>query len=174
MKIIKEFPDGLKLIKPDLYYDNRGYFFELYRENKIKKLIKSKVNFYQDNVSYSKKNVFRGFHFQKKPYQQGKLVTVLIGEIEDYAINLNKKSKYFLKSYKVKLNNKNGHLFWIPKNFAHGFLVKSNYAIVHYKVTNYYNPKYDSGINCTSKIINFNLTKKMIISKKDKDLPMNL
>ena len=174
MKIIKEFPEGPKLIKPNIFKDNRGYFFELYRKDILNKILKIKKKFVQDNVSFSKKNVFRGFHYQKTPYQQGKLVSVLKGEIEDYAININKKSKHYLKSYKVKLNNKNGYLFWIPENFAHGFLVKSKYAVLHYRVTNYYKPSHDSGINIKSNQIKLKLPKNILLSKKDKNLKMEI
>lgn len=174
MKIIKHLPDGLKILEPTVFKDNRGYFYELNQVKKIKKLLKKRGEFVQDNVSFSKKNVFRGFHFQKKPYQQGKLVTVLKGEIIDYAININKKSKNYLKSYEVRLNDKNSYLFWIPKDFAHGFFVKSKYALVHYKVDNYFKKSHDSGVNLKSKKIDIKLPKNLIISDKDKKLSVEV
>ena len=139
MKIYKTKINGLIFIKTRFFNDNRGYFFESYNK-KIYSKIGIKDNFVQSNFSLSKKNVLRGLHFQKnKP--QGKLISVIKGDILDVVVDIRKNSKTYGKHASFLLSEKNGNQLWIPKNFAHGFLSLSNNTIVNYKCTDFYDPK---------------------------------
>lgn len=158
------------LIKPKLYNDNRGAFAELYQKNKFFSLLKKKVEFVQENISFSKKNVIRGIHFQiKKP--QGKLIRVLNGRIFDVIVDLRKNSSSFGKWIGVHLSSENLEQIWIPPGFGHGFMSKTNNVILSYYVTEYWKPKYERCIKWNDKDLNIKwpLTKnyKPIISKKD-------
>src|SRR5437773_8731386 len=119
---------GLVVIEPDVYQDERGLFFELYKNswqfavgNLQTDNCKLPTDFLQDNVSISKKNVIRGLHFQIAPYEQGKLVTVVKGAVMDVAVDIRKDSPTFGKHISYELNERNRHLLWIPPGFAHGF-----------------------------------------------------
>ena len=151
-----------KIIKSKCYYDSRGYLQEIYLEKKYKK------KFIFSLVALSKKNVFRGFHFQHKN-QQAKLVYIAKGHILDIVIDLRKKSKNFRKVYKFRLKEKN--ILYIPKGFAHGYLSLAKENILIYYLTNYRNPKNESGIIWNDKTLKIKFPKKkLIISKKDKKL----
>ena len=161
------------LIKPKLIKDKRGYFYESLKINSLNKFVKKPFNIVQENVSYSKKNVFRGLHFQKNPFPQAKLVEVIQGEIFDIVVDIRKNSINYKKHLKVKLSDKNKLQLFVPEGYAHGFYVRSKTAIVKYKVNNYYSKKHDSGIATFDKdlkISNFFKTNKYIISDKDKNL----
>ena len=138
MKIHKtEFP-GLLIIEPDVFGDQRGYFFESY--NKLKfEANDLHLNFVQDNFSKSIKGTIRGLHFQIEPYAQGKLCQVIEGEVLDVAVDLRKNSPTFGKHFSINLSEENHLQLWIPVGFAHGFSVLSDDAIFHYKCTNFYN-----------------------------------
>ena len=174
MKIIKTSISGLVLIEPKVYNDSRGYFFEPYNKNKFDIQI-TKTDFVQDNESKSRKGVLRGLHFQKPPFDQAKLVRCIEGEVLDVAVDLRKSSKTYGKYEKVILSEKNKNQFFIPRGFAHGFLVLSDTAIFSYKVDNFYAPDYDCGILWNDPTINIDwgLNKEdLIISNKDKNLPL--
>lgn len=157
------------LFKLKLIRDNRGYFCELYNLKKLKKLFKG--YFKQENISFSlKKNTFRGFHFQTGKYSQGKLLTVIQGEIDDFILDLRKGSKTYGKIIKINLSDKTKKILFVPKGCAHGFITKKNNTIISYRVDEYYNKKKDSGINLLGSGLYFK--KKLIISKKDKRLPI--
>lgn len=136
--------DDLKIIKFEPFIDSRGYFFEAYNKNDF---IKMGINdeFVQDNQSMSSKGVLRGLHFQIN-YPQAKLVRCLKGKVYDVAVDIRKGSKTFGKYFGVELNEENNTMFYIPKNFAHGFLVLSEKAIFTYKVTDFYHPNDEGGI----------------------------
>ena len=136
--------EGLKVIEPTVYGDDRGYFMETYNS---KDFSDAGIDcaFVQDNQSASKKGVLRGLHFQKE-FPQDKLVRVISGEVFDVAVDLREGSKTFGKWYGVKLSAENKKQFFIPKNFAHGFLVLSDYAEFCYKVTDFYHPNDEGGI----------------------------
>ena len=156
----------VKLINIKKFDDDRGFFEELYRENIFYNLgVNSK--FSQVNLSYSKRNVFRGFHFQLKPKPQGKLVTVISGRIIDYAIDLRKKSIYYKKHVSYELEN--GRMLFIPEGFAHGFLALEDSYVV-YLATNEFDKSLDSGIIYNDKDLNIKLPENIIISEKDKNL----
>jgi dTDP-4-dehydrorhamnose 3,5-epimerase len=135
---IRELPlAGLRLIEPRCFEDVRGYFFEAHHHRKLRDAGFSE-SFVQDNVSYSKRNVLRGLHFQF-PAWQGKLVSCLRGEIFDVAVDLRRDSPSFGKWHAEVLSGRNHRQLYLPQGFAHGFCVQSDEALVHYKCTDYYN-----------------------------------
>jgi len=156
----------VKFISAKKFDDNRGFFEEVYR-NKIFNESGLKNKFNQINLSFSKKNVFRGFHFQLYPEPQGKLVTVISGKIIDYGIDLRKKSEYYKKHVEYELEN--GKMLFIPEGFAHGFLALED-SYVLYLTTNEFNIKLDSGVIYNDKELNIKLPDNIIISDKDKKL----
>ncbi|MCX7884026.1 MAG: dTDP-4-dehydrorhamnose 3,5-epimerase [Caloramator sp.] len=169
-KFVKTEIDGLVVIEPSVFGDERGYFMETYNYNDFKDG-GIDVTFVQDNQSKSKKGVLRGLHFQKK-YPQGKLVRVTKGEVFDVAVDLRKNSSTFGKWYGVYLSEENKKMFYIPEGFAHGFLVLSDEAEFVYKCTDFYHPEDEGGIIWNDKDISINWpTDKvynLIISEKDK------
>ena len=136
--------EGLKVITPTVFGDNRGYFMETYNYNDYKEAGIDQV-FVQDNQSASKKGVLRGLHFQIH-YPQDKLVRVLQGEVFDVAVDLREGSPTYGQWYGVLLSGENKKQFFIPKHFAHGFLVLSEYAEFAYKCTDFYHPNDEGGI----------------------------
>ncbi len=162
---------GVFLIKPVIHRDKRGYFFESFREDLFKKYV-GDIHFVQDNESFSKKGVFRGLHYQIPPMAQSKLVRVVKGEIIDVILDIRKESPTFGKYVTVELNDQNKYQLFIPRGFAHGFYVKSDYAIVHYKVDNYYSPEHERGINVKSLHFPKDFMDPVIMSQKDLTLPL--
>ena len=165
MKINKTFIEDLLIIDPQLFKDDRGFFYESYNKNNLN----SSIVFVQDNESKSYKGVIRGLHFQAPPFDQTKLVRCVSGNILDVAVDLRTNSKTYGKSFSIELSSENNKQLFVPKGFAHGFQVISDEAIVNYKVDNFYNPKSDSGIIWNDKdlSIDWNLDLKPILSKKD-------
>jgi len=165
--------DGLFILKPTIFRDKRGYFTESYNQKKMNDLIEN-INFVQDNDSKSVFGTVRGLHFQTPPFSQTKLIRCIKGEILDVTVDLRKNSTSFGQIERVLLSDKNNHQLFIPKGFAHGFSVLSNFAIVSYKVDNYYNSEYENGIlwNDSSLGIDWKLkAHEVIVSEKDKSLP---
>ncbi len=136
--------EGLKVITPQVIGDNRGYFMETYNYNDFKAAGIDQV-FVQDNQSASRKGVLRGLHFQKE-FPQDKLVRAVRGEVYDVVVDLREGSKTFGKWYGVYLSEENKKQFFVPKNFAHGFLVLSDYAEFCYKCTDFYHPNDEGGL----------------------------
>lgn len=136
--------EGLKVIEPKVFGDSRGYFFESYNYNDYAAAGITE-QFVQDNQSASKRGVLRGLHFQKE-FPQDKLVRVIRGEVFDVAVDLRRDSKTFGKWFGVVLSEENKKQFFIPKNFAHGFLVLSDYAEFAYKCTDFYHPNDEGGL----------------------------
>lgn len=172
MEIIKTSIEGLVIIQPKVFNDERGYFMESFKESFIKENFPD-VHFIQDNESRSSYGVLRGLHFQKPPFEQTKLVRVVQGEVLDVAVDLRPNSKTFGKYESVILSSDNKKQFLMPKGFAHGFVVLSEEAILNYKVDNHYSPVNDSGIiyNDPQLKINWFLKENEItLSKKDRDL----
>ncbi len=158
------------LISPRVFPDERGFFLETYKKTEFAKA-GIKENFVQENHSWSKKNVLRGLHFQKSPKAQGKLVKCLRGKIFDVAVDIRKKSPTFLKYVSLELSQDNGVMLYIPKGFAHGFLVLSNSADVVYKCTAEYSPKHESGIIWNDPQINIIWPSlRPLLSDKDNEL----
>jgi dTDP-4-dehydrorhamnose 3,5-epimerase len=173
MNLIKTTLDGLVVLKPTIFKDNRGYFMESYNQKNINKLL-GNVNFVQDNESESSLGVLRGLHFQKPPYAQAKLVRCLKGSVLDVVLDLRKDSKTYGIFETILLTEENKKQLFIPKGFAHGFVVLSETAIFSYKVDNYYNPDSESGVlwNDLDLNIDWKINKKeIIVSEKDKSLP---
>lgn len=140
MKILDTEIPEVKILEPQVFRDERGYFLESYNRKTISNVLNLKDEFVQDNHSHSKKGVLRGLHYQLKQ-PQGKLVRVLSGEVYDVAVDLRKGSPTFGKWVGVFLSQSNKRLMWIPKGFAHGFLVISEFADFLYKTTDYYCPE---------------------------------
>ena len=159
--------EGPKIIEPTVFKDNRGYFKEVYQEKDFIKFgIKDK--FVQDNLSFSKKNILRGLHFQQKK-AQAKLIQVIYGEIFDVAVDVRKDSKNFGKWVGAYLNDKNHRQFFIPEGFAHGYCVTSDAAYVYYKCSDFYCPDDEKGLMFNDKSINIKWpVLSPILSDKDK------
>jgi dTDP-4-dehydrorhamnose 3,5-epimerase len=167
MQIIKTPIEDLLIIKPTVFKDDRGYFFESFN---TKKLAILNVDFIQDNESKSQKNVLRGLHFQKPPFAQDKLVRVSSGAVLDVAVDLRKNSRTFGKYFAVKLTAKNKKQLFIPKGFAHGFLTLKNNTIFNYKCSDFYNAKSEVTLNCFDKDIAIDWQiKNVILSERDKN-----
>ncbi len=172
MKITKTPIDGLIIIEPMVFNDDRGYFLESYNKEKLEDDL-PQINFIQDNESKSTKGVLRGLHFQKPPFEQCKLVRCIQGEVLDVAVDLRKGSSTYGKHKSIILSGDNKKQFFIPKGFAHGFIVLSETAIFAYKVDNLYAPEYDSGIIWSDPELKIDWKlnpDELIISDKDKNL----
>ena len=173
MKFIETKINDLKIIEPSFFEDNRGYFLESYNQNEFDKTI-SKVSFVQDNESKSSKGILRGLHFQKPPFDQAKLVRCIEGKVLDVAVDLRNKSKTYGQHIAIELSGENKKQLFVPRGFAHGFLVLSEFAIFSYKVDNIYAPKYDAGIKWNDRELNIDWGiehSKVIVSEKDSFLP---
>lgn len=171
-----EIPDII-IIKPDVFADDRGHFFESFKENELNGFLGFDVNFCQDNESKSSYGVLRGLHYQEIPFAQAKLVRVIQGSVLDVAVDIRKDSPTFNKHVAVELNDKNKKQLFIPKGFAHGFLVLSEIAVFSYKVDNYYNKNFERVIAFNDPALNINWKIKMSdvkISHKDNKLPFLL
>jgi len=162
-----QIPDVI-LIKPKVFEDERGFFMETYKKEDFEKA-GIKGNFIQDNHSKSKYGVLRGLHFQKEPYAQAKIVRCIRGIIYDVAVDIRENSPYFGKYVGVILSEFNKYQLYIPKGFAHGFVVLSDEAEVTYKVDNVYAPDYESGLIWDDPSINIEWPiDEPVISEKDK------
>ena len=170
MQIKKTFIENLLVIEPELHYDGRGFFFESYNKKIFEHIID--ISFVQENESSSSIGTIRGLHFQKPPFAQAKLIRCINGKILDVVIDLRSKSKNYGQSFSIELSSDNKKQLFIPKGFAHGFQVLSDIAVVSYKVDEYYNPKYESGLLWNDKDLSINWKPliKPILSKKDLSL----
>ena len=164
-------PDVM-LVIPKYYSDERGYFLESFKESEFSA---NKINakFVQDNVSFSTKGVLRGLHYQQKPKEQAKLISVISGEIFDVAVDIRKDSTTYGKWVSQILSEKNHKMLYIPEGFAHGFCTLSDTANVLYKVTNEYSPENERGIIWNDPNVSISWPiENLIISEKDKKLPI--
>jgi dTDP-4-dehydrorhamnose 3,5-epimerase len=146
-------PDIL-LIEPEVFGDDRGFFFESFNQNKFEEAIKQKINFVQDNHSKSVKGVLRGLHYQLTPKAQGKLVRVIQGQVLDVAVDLRQSSPTFGKWVGETLSADNKKQMWIPEGFAHGFLTLSDTAEFLYKTTDFYSKDHEQAIMWNDETIN--------------------
>ena len=148
--------EDVLLIHPDLHEDDRGYFYEVFNEKEFNEKTGGKYDFHalQENESKSSKFVFRGLHFQKPPYEQAKLVRVLKGGVIDFAVDIRKDSPTFGKGGLAWLTEENKEQFFIPRGFAHGFLVLTDEAVFEYKCDNFYNKESEGGIRWDDEDIN--------------------
>ncbi len=159
------------LIEPKVYSDNRGFFFENFKESNF--ISNGITKFVQDNFSHSIQGVIRGLHYQNNPKSQDKLITVLNGEIFDVAVDIRKNSPTYGKWVAEILSKNNHKSLYIPKGFAHGFCVLSKEADVLYKVSNEYSPKDERGVIWNDPTIKIPWSvEKPIISEKDSKLPL--
>lgn len=166
--------EGCFVIEPKIFNDERGYFLESYNENTFQNGIDQQVHFVQDNQSFSKKGVLRGLHYQTGEHAQAKLVRVLQGEVLDVAVDIRPNSKTYGEHVSVLLSAEKQNQFFIPRGFAHGFLVLSQTATFFYKCDNFYNKESEGGIiyNDNSLKIDWQISlNELIISEKDTTLP---
>lgn len=171
MFILKTNVEGLAIIKPRLFKDARGYFFESFSQREFEEKVR-KVNFVQDNESMSSYGVMRGLHFQKPPFAQSKLVRCVKGRVLDVAVDIRKGSPTYGEHVAVELSEDNHLQFFIPKGFAHGFAVLSEEAIFTYKVDNKYAPQAEASILFNDKTlgIDWPLSEtQMLLSSKDRE-----
>jgi dTDP-4-dehydrorhamnose 3,5-epimerase len=160
-------PDVL-LIEPQVYGDDRGFFFESFNQNKFEEVIGKKINFVQDNHSKSIKGVLRGLHYQLAPKAQGKLVRVIQGEVFDVAVDLRKSSLTFGKWVGEIISSDNKKQIWIPEGFAHGFLTLSDTAEFLYKTTDFYSKDHERAIRWNDETIRIDWPMKEVsLSSKD-------
>ncbi len=174
MEVIKTPVEGVVIIKPRIFEDSRGYFFESYNKREFDEKVGA-VDFVQDNESKSSLGVMRGLHFQRPPYTQAKLVRCVKGRVLDVAVDIRKGSPTYGEHVAVELTEENHLQFFIPKGFAHGFAVLSDEAVFQYKCDNYYAPEADGGISIedASLGIDWKLpTDNVILSEKDKNHPL--
>lgn len=172
MKITGTNIEGLVILEPKVFGDARGYFMETFQKDTFNSNV-TETEFIQDNESKSSRGVLRGLHFQLPPYQQAKLVRVIEGEVLDVAVDLRKDSKTYGQHYSILLSGVNKKQFFIPRGFAHGFVVLSETAIFSYKVDNIYAPTHDFGIMWNDETLNIDwqIANEMInLSEKDKNL----
>jgi dTDP-4-dehydrorhamnose 3,5-epimerase len=173
MKFVNTSIEGPMIIEPTVFEDDRGCFLESYNKKKFEEAI-GNISFVQDNESKSSKGVLRGLHFQKPPYSQAKLVRCIEGRVLDIAVDIRDGSNTYGQHVIVELSGDNKKQVFIPRGFAHGFLVLSNTAIVSYKVDNSYAPTYDAGIRWDDPILNIQWGVneiEVLVSEKDLKLP---
>jgi len=172
MEIVKTRIPDLVIIKPKVYNDSRGYFFESYNKDEFHK-IGLYDSFVQDNESKSNKGVLRGLHFQNAPFAQGKLVRVMHGAVLDVAVDLRKNSPTYGKWESVELNHDNKWMYWIPPGFAHGFVTLEDNTVFFYKCTNIYNKESEGSIQWNDPDLNIDWKiDNPTLSDKDKSGPL--
>ena len=171
MKIIKKIFNDALLIEPKKFHDERGFFYEHYNKKIFNNLLGKEIDFVQDNFSLSYKGVFRGIHYQKKPYAQAKLVSVSHGAVIDYIVDLREDSESYLKWKKFTLSDKNGYQLWIPEGFGHGFLAISDTVHFLYKTTEFYNKSSEECIKWNDPKIGlkFDVNFDILVSDKDQE-----
>ena len=171
-KLIETQINDVKIFQSDIFEDSRGYLIESYKSDFFKQCLPS-VNFVQDNESESSYGVIRGLHYQKSPYEQSKLVRVIKGKVQDVAVDLRKDSTTYLQYVSVILSSDNRKQLYIPRGFAHGFLVLSSKAIVQYKMDGYFNQESYNGIKYDDPSIGIKWeldSADITVSKKDSKL----
>lgn len=174
MKFIKTSIPDIIICEPTIHGDERGYFVETFRQDKLEEFLGKKIEFCQDNESKSNKGVLRGLHYQTPPFAQTKLVRVISGKVLDVAVDIRKKSPTYGQHVSVELSGENKKQLFIPKGFAHGFVVLENNTIFAYKVDNYYAPNNDKGIAYNDPDLNINWvlsSSELNLSKKDINQP---
>ena len=173
MKFLSTQLEGCYIIEPKIIGDERGYFMESFNEKAFEENTGQKVHFVQDNQSYSKKGVLRGLHYQTGSHAQAKLVRVLQGEVLDVAVDIRPESATFGQHVSVLLSAENQKQFFVPKGFAHGFVVLSETALFFYKCDNFYNKESEGGIfyNDPALHIDWKIEDQLLISEKDQALP---
>lgn len=169
MEVIKTAIEGVVIIEPKVFEDQRGYFFESFSQREFEAKVR-KINFVQDNESMSSYGVMRGLHFQRPPYTQSKLVRCVRGKVLDVAVDIRKGSPTYGQHVAVELSEDNHRQFFVPRGFAHGFAVLSDTAVFQYKCDNFYAPQADGGISIKDESLGIDWkipTDMAILSEKD-------
>ena len=169
MEVIKTAIDGVVIIEPKVFKDQRGYFFESFSQREFEAKVR-KISFVQDNESMSSYGVMRGLHFQRPPYTQSKLVRCVRGKVLDVAVDIRKGSPTYGQHVAVELSEDNHRQFFVPRGFAHGFAVLSDTAVFQYKCDNFYAPQADGGISIKDESLGIDWkipTDMVILSEKD-------
>lgn len=176
MQITQTPIEGLLIIEPKVWKDNRGYFYESYNA-KLFAEAGIDVNFVQDNQSFSQKGALRGLHAQAQPFEQGKLVRVLQGAVMDVAVDIRKNSPTYGQHFDIELSEDNHKQLWIPAGFLHGFLTLEDQTIFTYKVSNYYDKDSEIGVMWNDPDLNIEWSREItesefLLSDKDQVLPL--
>jgi dTDP-4-dehydrorhamnose 3,5-epimerase len=174
MNFIKTDIEDVVIIEPQVHGDDRGYFVETFRADKLEEFLGYKINFTQDNESKSSRGVLRGLHYQLHPAAQTKLVRVIKGRVLDVAVDIRKDSPTFGKHVSVELSGENKKQLLVPRGFAHGFVVLEDDTVFAYKVDNYYSPENDRGIAFDDEALGIDWLiphKELNLSAKDKTQP---
>jgi len=174
MEVIKTAVAGLLIIEPRVFRDQRGYFFESFSQRDFEAQV-GEVHFVQDNESMSTRGVMRGLHFQRPPFTQSKLVRCVRGAVLDVAVDIRKGSPTYGQHVAVELTEENHRQFFIPKGFAHGFAVLSDFAVFQYKCDEFYHPEADGGIQLCDPSLGIDWRipfDEAILSDKDKVHPL--
>lgn len=169
MEVINTAIDGVVIIEPKVFKDQRGYFFESFSQREFEAKVR-KINFVQDNESMSSYGVMRGLHFQRPPYTQSKLVRCVKGKVLDVAVDIRKGSPTYGQHVAVELSEDNHRQFFVPRGFAHGFAVLSDTAVFQYNCDNFYAPQADGGISIKDESLGIDWkipTDMAILSEKD-------
>ena len=173
MKLTETKIQGLFVIEPQVWRDDRGYFYESYNEKAFEEA-GIYAEFVQDNQSLSQKGTLRGLHAQKDPSAQGKLVRVITGSVTDVAVDIRKNSPTYGEHVAIELSAQNQKMFWVPPGFLHGFVTLEDDTIFTYKVTNLYNKASEIGVLWNDKDLNIDWgidSAEVILSEKDRELP---
>ena len=174
MEVIKTAIEGLVIIEPKVFKDERGYFFESFSQREFEEKVRP-INFVQDNESMSSYGVMRGLHFQRPPYSQSKLVRCTKGIVLDVAVDIRKGSPTYGQHVAVELSEENHRQVFIPRGFAHGFAVLSDTSVIQYKCDNFYAPEADGGISIMDESLGIDWqiqTENVILSEKDLKHPL--
>ncbi|MCH2214115.1 MAG: dTDP-4-dehydrorhamnose 3,5-epimerase [Flavobacteriales bacterium] len=175
MKIIQSQIKGVFTLEPQIFQDERGYFMESYNDKSFSRISGLNISFVQDNESKSNKDVLRGLHFQIPPYAQDKLVRVIKGSVLDVAVDIRTGSPTFGKYVTELLSEQNKKQFFIPKGFAHGFLVLEDQTIFSYKCSNFYHPQFERSLKWNDPEINIEWkNSKPMLSEKDREIDASL
>ena len=174
MEVIKTAIEGVVIVEPRIFKDPRGYFFESFSQREFDEMV-CPVRFVQDNESMSSYGVMRGLHFQRPPFTQSKLVRCVKGAVLDVAVDIRKGSPTYGQHVAVELTEENHRQFFIPKGFAHGFVVLSETAVFQYKCDEFYHPEADGGISILDESLGIDWkipTEEALLSEKDTKHPL--
>jgi dTDP-4-dehydrorhamnose 3,5-epimerase len=174
MEVIKTNIEGVVILEPRLFRDSRGYFFESFSQREFDEKVRP-VKFVQDNESFSSYGVMRGLHFQRPPFAQSKLVRCVKGAVLDVAVDIRKGSPTYGQHVAVELSGENRRQLFVPRGFAHGFVVLSETVLFQYKCDNFYNPQAEGGISIKDDSLNIDWTvptNDAIMSEKDFKHPL--
>lgn len=174
MEITKTHIDGVFILKPKIYKDSRGSFFESFNKQKLEDILKTKINFVQDNHSVSKKGVLRGLHYQIGEMAQAKIVRVVSGSVQDVIVDIRPESQTYGQHLSVELNAMDRTMIFLPRGLAHGFLALEPHTEFLYKCDNHYHPDSERGIRYDDPSIGISWqlpSEDLILSEKDRSLP---